>query len=86
MHPWKSQLHFRLYLMGHNGRTRQRIIDYAATALLDPIQLGVAIATQNALKRDTLEIKIPRYSWIKELWLTICYWFDVLVDWIGVRC
>ena len=43
-HNWASDTHFRLYLQGHNGRERQRIIDIAAVRIWDPIAVGDTIA------------------------------------------
>lgn len=71
---WKSQLHFRLYLQGHNGLARQRIIDAATNWMwcdgvpIDAVDLGRFLASENAMQLDCLEIKMPPRPWYVELW------------------
>ena len=77
---WASDTHWRLYLQGHNGRERQRIIDIAAVRMWDPIALGNAIARQNKMAIDNLQIVIPRRTWHVEVLCWVCYWWRSAVE------
>lgn len=83
---WASPLHYRLYLQGHNGRARQRIIDTAtnwcvAGLLVDAVDLGRFIESSNERQLDNLEIKMSPIPWYVELWQLVRYGFEGLVSW-----
>lgn len=90
MNAWASPLHYRLYLQGHNGRARQRIIDmstnwHGAGLMVDALDLGMFLASSNVRQIDNLAIKMPPVPWYVESWLTMQYWGLYLWPWAGMK-
>lgn len=71
MSAWASPLHHRLFLQGHNGRTRQTIIDtstkwYDAGLVVDTVDLGICLSRKDA--EQIAKLKINPSVWMRELW------------------
>jgi len=83
-HDWKSQTHYRLYLMGFNGKQRQQFIDHCVARFLDPVEFGMAIVSQNKIKVDTLKVQVPWSSVWEHIWYEYI-WYVTVEPWRWVK-